>query len=167
MKAQTEQRAEYRVTPLHKPENEDAIIAQAVEILRKRIFAYIDNDVLDSPGLVRQYLTLKYAQMEHEEFGVIWLDTHSRVLAMEPLFRGTVAQTSVYPREVVKAGLACNAAAAVLFHNHPSMTSDPSTPDKLLTDRLRKAFELVDIRLLDHFIIAGLVITSFAEQGLL
>ena len=97
----------------------------------------------------------------------LFLDSQHRLLAAEELFRGTLAQTSVYPREVVKSALAHNAAAVIFAHNHPSGVAEPSRADELLTQALRQALSLVDIRTLDHFVVAGAQVVSFAERGLL
>ena len=103
----------------------------------------------------------------YEVFAVIFLDTQQRLIAFEELFRGTLAQTSVYPREVVKRALALNAAAVVLAHNHPSGVAEPSRADEALTQALRSALALVDVRVLDHFVVAAGTVVSFAERGLL
>jgi DNA repair protein RadC len=98
---------------------------------------------------------------------VLFLDSQHRLIACEELFRGTLAQTSVYPREVVKAALAHNAAAVILCHNHPSGIAEPSRADELLTQALKQALALVDIRTLDHFVVAGANVISFSERGLI
>ena len=122
---------------------------------------------MSTPHAVRDYLKLRLVSLEHEEFHVLWLDAQNRVIAFDALFTGTITQTAIYPREVVKAGLAHNAAAVVLAHNHPSGIPEPSAADRLLTQELKSALALVDIRVLDHFIVAGDLSTSFAERGLL
>ena len=122
---------------------------------------------LTSPGAVRDYLRLAIADRAHEVFVCLWLDAQHRVLACEELFRGTLTQTSVYPREIVKAGLKANAAAVIFAHNHPSGVAQPSQADELLTRNLKEALSLVDIKVLDHFIVAGRQTLSFAERGLL
>ncbi|HEX5611270.1 MAG TPA: DNA repair protein RadC, partial [Burkholderiales bacterium] len=119
------------------------------------------------PGSVRDYLRLSLASREHEVFVCIWLDAQHRVLEAQELFRGTLTQTSVYPREVVKAALAANAAAIVFAHNHPSGVAQPSRADEMLTRQLKEALALVEIQVLDHFIVAGNQCVSFAERGLL
>lgn len=124
-------------------------------------------DVLTSPQSVRDYLRLALAARPYEVFVGLYLDSQNRVLGVEELFRGTLAQTSVYPREVVKAALAHNAAAMIFAHNHPSGVAEPSRADELLTQALRQALALVDIRTLDHFVVAGTRLVSFAERGLL
>ncbi len=122
---------------------------------------------LTSPGAVRDYLRLAIAEREHEVFVCLWLDAQHRVIACEELFRGTLTQTSVYPREIVKAGLKANAAAVIFAHNHPSGVAQPSQADELLTRNLKDALSLVDVKVLDHFIVAGHQTLSFAERGLL
>jgi len=122
---------------------------------------------LTSPGAVRDYLRLAIAEREHEVFVCLWLDAQHRVIACEELFRGTLTQTSVYPREIVKAGLKANAAAVIFAHNHPSGAAQPSQADELLTRSLKDALSLVDVKVLDHFIVAGRQTLSFAERGLL
>jgi len=122
---------------------------------------------LTSPGAVRDYLRLAIADREHEVFVCLWLDAQHRVLRFEELFRGTLTQTSVYPREIVKAGLRANAAAVIFAHNHPSGAAQPSQADELLTRNLKDALALVEVKVLDHFIVAGRQAISFAERGLL
>jgi DNA repair protein RadC len=107
------------------------------------------------------------ARLEHEVFMALFLDAQNRVIAAEELFRGTLTQTSVYPREVVKRALVHNAAAVILAHNHPSGVAEPSRADEFLTQTLRQSLSLVDARVLDHFIVAGNGVVSFAERGLL
>jgi DNA repair protein RadC len=124
-------------------------------------------DALTSPRSVRDYLRLLLHDREHEVFVVLLLDAQHRVIACEELFRGTLTQTSVYPREVVKAALRANAAAVIFAHNHPSGVAEPSHADELLTRSLKAALALVDIQVLDHFIVAGTSTLSFAERGLL
>ena len=126
------------------------------------------NDAFLMPGAVRDYLRLHLAGLAHEVFFALWLDAQNRLIAGEELFRGTLTQTSVYPREVVKKALWHNAAAVVFAHNHPSGVSEPSSADESLTRELRQALALVDVRVLDHFIVAGASQPlSFAERGLL
>ena len=122
---------------------------------------------LTSPGAVRDYLRLALGGRPHEVFVCIWLDAQHRVIRSEELFRGTLTQTSVYPREVVKAAMAANAAAVIFSHNHPSGVAQPSQADELLTRNLKDALALVDVKVLDHFIVAGAQAISFAERGLL
>jgi DNA repair protein RadC len=125
------------------------------------------GDALSSPGAVRDFLRLTLIGRDHEVFVVVLLDAQNRVLACEELFRGTLTQTNVYPREVVKCALARNAAAVILAHNHPSGIAEPSHADEVLTQSLKQALALVDIRVLDHFIVAGNAALSFAERGLI
>ncbi len=125
------------------------------------------GDALTSPGAVRDYLRLAIADREHEVFVCVWLDAQHRVVASEELFRGTLTQTSVYPREIVKAALRANAAAVIFAHNHPSGAAQPSRADELLTRNLKEALALVEVKVLDHFIVAGRQSLSFAERGLL
>jgi len=121
---------------------------------------------LSAPTAVRDWLRLKLAALPHECFVALWLDAQNRLIADDELFRGSLTQTSVYPREVVKQALAKNAAAVILAHNHPSGVTEPSAADRLLTRNLKDALALVDVRLLDHFIVAGSAHPlSFAEQG--
>jgi DNA repair protein RadC len=125
------------------------------------------GDVLNSPAAVRNYLQLLLRGREQEVFMVIFLDAQHRVTASEELFHGTLTQTSVYPREVVKRALALNAAAVIFAHNHPSGVMEPSPSDRVLTDALKQALQLVDVRVLDHFVVAGAGCFSFAEHGML
>jgi DNA repair protein RadC len=142
---------------------------QAVlEMARRALREKLDRGfALSSPQAVRDYLRLKLQDRPHEVFGVVFLDAQNRVLAVEELFRGTLTQTSVYPREVVKRALAHNAAAAIFAHNHPSGIAEPSRSDEALTIALRQALALVDVKVLDHFVIGGGTAMSFAERGLL
>jgi DNA repair protein RadC len=110
---------------------------------------------------------LIFAGQEHESFVVLFLDAQNRLIVSEELFRGTLTQTSVYPREIVKEALRKNAASVIFSHNHPSGVAEPSRADELLTNSLKQALALVDVKVLDHFIVAGAAILSFAERGLL
>jgi DNA repair protein RadC len=123
------------------------------------------GQVLSSPAMVRNYLRLKLAREQHESFVVMFLDAKNRLIACDAMFRGSLTQTSVHPREVVKAALAHNAAAVLLAHNHPSGAPAPSEADVLLTRALAQALALVEVRVLDHFIVAGHQVHSFAEHG--
>jgi DNA repair protein RadC len=125
------------------------------------------GDALNSPRAVRDYLQLFLASRQQEVFVALFLDTQHRVIATEELFHGTLSQTSVYPREVVKRALSHNAAAVILAHNHPSGVAEPSSADELITSVLKQALALVDVRVLDHFVVAGGQTLSFAERGLL
>lgn len=125
------------------------------------------RDALTSPQQVRDYLCLKLGGLEREVFVVLFLDAQNRVIVQEELFAGTLSQTAVHPREVVKRALHHNAAAVILAHNHPSGVAEPSRADELLTQALKDALGLVDVRVLDHFVIAGNRALSFAERGML
>ncbi len=143
---------------------QDQTIQRALKILNARMRT---APVLSAPGAVRDYLRLLLHERGHEVFVCVFLDGQHRVIACDELFRGTLMQTSVYPREVVKAALAHNAAAVIFAHNHPSGVAEPSRADELLTQALKQALALPDIRTLDHFVIAGSQLVSFAERGLL
>ena len=141
-----------------------AIVEQALLLLAAEVQAV---DALSSLGVVKDFLRLKLGERPHEVFAVVFLDTQNRVIAIEELFRGTLSQTSVYPREVVKEALARNAAAVILVHNHPSGSEQPSRADEHLTNTLRQALSLVDVRVLDHLVVTRTSVSSFAELGLL
>jgi DNA repair protein RadC len=139
-----------------------------VELVRRALREEMSHcDALGSPAAVRDFLRLKLRDLPHEVFVGLYLDAQNRVIGDEELFRGTLTQTSVYPREVVKSALARNAAGMILAHNHPSGVAEPSHADEALTRALRQALALVDVRVLDHFVIAGHAAVSFAERGLL
>jgi DNA repair protein RadC len=123
--------------------------------------------VFDHPGAVKDYFSLQLGGHEQEVFAVLFLDSQHRLIQLEALFHGTLAQTSVYPREVVKRALAHNAAAVVLGHNHPSGVAEPSRADEYLTQTLRQALALVDVRVLDHIIVGRGQVVSMAERGLM
>ncbi len=123
--------------------------------------------LFDSPKAVREYLQLQLGAKQHEVFAVLFLDSQNRLIALEELFRGTLSQTSVYPREVVLRALHHHAAAVVLAHNHPSGTAHPSRADEALTQSLKAALALVDVRVLDHFIVTRDQAASMAEMGLI
>jgi DNA repair protein RadC len=125
------------------------------------------RDSLTSPGAVRSFLRLRLSHLPHEEFHVTFLDAQNRAINHVPLFRGTLTQAGVYPREVVKLALAYNAAGVVLSHNHPSGVAEPSVQDQALTRALAESLALVDVKVLDHFIVAPGAAMSFAERGLL
>lgn len=146
-------------------QSDDQIIAQALDILSARMCK--PGEMLTSPDLVRAFLRLRLAQEEREHFMAIFLNSQNAVLAAEILFSGTLSQTSVYPREVVKRALALNAGAVILAHNHPSGLAEPSQADETVTRSLKQALALIDVRTLDHFIVGGDTIMSFAERGLI
>ncbi len=145
-----------------------AQFAAAVEIARRSLGEDLGaGAALTSPGAVRDFLRLTLGALEHEVFVCLWLDAQHRVIRTDECFRGTLTQTSVYPREIVKAALRANAAAVIFAHNHPSGAAQPSQADELLTRNLKEALALVDVKVLDHFIVAGSHAISFAERGLL
>ena len=123
--------------------------------------------VMASPTVVGDFLSLKLATLPHEVFAVLYLDSQNRMIAFEEAFRGTLKQTAVYPREIVKSCLMHNAGAVVIAHNHPSGEPEPSPADRMLTDVLKRALQLVDVTTLDHVIVAGNQRYSFAEHGLI
>lgn len=140
-----------------------AVLEMARRALREQMEV---GDALNAPGAVRDYLQLLLRGRQQEVFMAIFLDAQHRVTAAEELFSGTLTQTSVYPREVVKRALHHNAAAVLFAHNHPSGVAEPSQSDQALTDALKQSLSLVDVRVLDHFIVAGGGCLSFAERGL-
>jgi DNA repair protein RadC len=143
---------------------EDEVIIRALAILRAR---FRQRDVFSSPDSVKDYLRLQAQGLEHEVFAVMYLDAQNRLIDYERMFRGTLTQTSVYPREIVKQALAASAASIVLHHNHPSGTCRPSRSDEALTQTLKAALALVDVRVLDHIITSDEGALSMAESGLL
>ena len=145
-----------------------ASVDQILEAARQAIELKMQRGAeFTSPTLVKDYLRTKLASFEHEVFAALFLDSQNRLIQYVELFRGTIDQTSVYPREVVKTALQHNAAAVIFSHNHPSGNSEPSQADKLLTQRLKEALALVDVRTLDHIVVGGEATTSFAERGLI
>jgi len=145
-----------------------ALLAAVLEVARRCLKEDLQSgSALTSPGAVRDYLRLAIATREHEVFVCLWLDAQHRVISCDEMFRGTLTQTSVYPREIVKAGLKANAAAVIFAHNHPSGVAQPSQADELLTRNLKDALALVEVKVLDHFVVAGNQAISFAERGLL
>ena len=140
----------------------------AIELARRALQEKMkETAALTSPGEVRDYLRLALSRREEEAFVCIWLDAQHKVIEIQEAFAGTLTQTSVYPREIVKAALARNAAAVIFAHNHPSGVAQPSLADELLTRNLKEALALVDVKVLDHFIVAANQAISFAERGLL
>ena len=140
-------------------------IDKALEILEDRLRK--PGRGFTSPEDTKNYLMLKLATLEHEIFSIMYLDNKHRLIQYADLFRGTINQASVYPREVVKEALKHNAAAVILTHNHPSGIPEPSEDDKRLTARLADALAVLDIRVIDHIIVGGLNTVSFAERGLI
>lgn len=161
MKAKTETTPHYGVFSFA---SEDAVLEAARQILFRKAKL---GSALTSPGAVREYLRMALSELEREEFHCVFLTHQHTVIDIECLFAGTLTQTSVYPREVVKAALRHNAAAVILAHNHPSGVAQPSQADELLTRQLKDALALVDVKVLDHFIVAGASALSFAERGLI
>ncbi len=144
---------------------DERAVRRALRVLEKELRG--EGVSMTSPRAVRDYLRLRLAAREHEVFLAMWMDAQHRVLEVEELFRGTLTQTSVYPREVVKGAMRWNAAAVIFAHNHPSGVAEPSHADELLTRSLKAALALVDVQVLDHFIVTGAAVMSFAERGLL
>jgi DNA repair protein RadC len=145
-----------------------AELAAVLELARRAVAEQLKaREVFSSPDAVKHYLQLQLARKPHEVFAALFLDAQNRLIAMEELFRGTLTQTSVYPREVVLRALQHQAASVVLAHNHPSGTVQPSRADEALTNTLRAALALVDVRVLDHIIVAPGDALSMAEKGLL
>ncbi len=145
-----------------------AQLAAVLELSRRTLGEELrSRSALTSPQAVRDYLRLALGGRQHEVFVALFLDAQHRVLSTEELFRGTLTQTSVYPREIVKEALKANAAAVIFAHNHPSGVAEPSQADELLTRQLKEALAMIDVKVLDHFIVAGRATLSFAERGLL
>ena len=160
------------LAPLFAPANDHDALPEGCGVARELVRRWLEEElkmdrVLNSPGAVRDCLRLQFAGQEFESFVGLFLDSQHRLIASHELFRGTLTQTSVYPREVVKAALRVNCGAVIFAHNHPSGVAEPSQSDRMLTDALRQALSLVDVRVLDHFIVAGNSVLSFAERGLL
>jgi DNA repair protein RadC len=146
----------------YRPAEAREILDTAANILAPRVI----GQVLNSPRDTTEFLRAKLARLEHEIFGCLFLDNRHRVLAFEELFRGTINGTAVYPREIAKRALAHNAAALILVHNHPSGDPEPSRADELLTQRLKQALELLEVRVLDHLVIGNESCVSLSERGL-
>jgi DNA repair protein RadC len=143
-----------------------AQLQAVMELARRAIAEQMQaGQALTSPDMVKRYLRMKLGGQRHESFIVLFVDVKNRLIADRELFRGTINHTSVYPREVVREALACNAASVMLAHNHPSGVAEPSAADLHLTQLLSQALALVDIRVLDHFVVAGPLVHSFAENG--
>jgi DNA repair protein RadC len=141
-----------------------AVVEMARRALAQRLVA---APVFESPAAVKDYVQLQLGGLPHEVFAVLFLDSQHRLLKWDEMFRGTLNQTSVYPREVVRRALALNAGAVILAHNHPSGLAEPSRADEFLTQSLKSALQLVDVRVLDHLVVGRGVVVSFAERGLL
>lgn len=141
---------------------DDCVIDAARKVVERSV---CKGMALTSPTRVRDFLWLKLAEYEHEVFAVIWLDSQHRVIEYSELFRGTLNSASVYPREVVKAALHHNAGAVIFAHNHPSGEPEPSDADYRITERLKEALDLIEVRTLDHIVLGGSASVSFAERG--
>ncbi len=161
--------SEHALSQVHGIGSSKYVQLQAIfEMSRRALNEQLQQrDVFQSPQQVRDYLVLKLGALTREVFMVLFLDAQNRLHAAEELFSGTLTQTSVYPREVVKRAIHHNAASVILAHNHPSGAVQQSSADELLTQQLKQALALVDVRVLDHFIVAGNQMLSFAECGLL
>ena len=145
-----------------------AEIVAVLELARRALAEELkEKTVFSTPQTIRDYLQLQLGSRPYEVFAVLFLDAQHRLIALEELFRGTLAQTSVYPREVVVRALALNAASVVLAHNHPSGWSQPSRADEAITKTLKAALGLIDVQVLDHFVVTSSQATSMAEMGLL
>lgn len=145
-----------------------AELAAVIEMARRALAERLtERPVFDSPQRVKDYLQLHLGQLQHEVFAVLFLDAQHRLIKLDQMFTGTLGQTSVYPREVVKLALARNAGAVILAHNHPSGLAEPSRADEFLTQSLKSALALIDVRVLDHLVIGCGQVVSFAERGLL
>ncbi|HMC17345.1 MAG TPA: DNA repair protein RadC [Albitalea sp.] len=145
-----------------------AEISAVMELARRSLAQQIARrPVFDSPQRVKDYLRMQLGHLPHEVFAVLFLDAQNHLLRLEEMFRGTLTQTSVYPREVVKRALELHAGAVILAHNHPSGVAEPSRADEFLTKTLANALQLIDVRVLDHFVVGQTEVVSFAERGLL
>ena len=155
-----EPRAEYRASQQTLRTAQEIVRRSLIEEMRERV-------ALTAPSAVREYLLSHYAGFQEERFLAVWLDNQNRAICVEELFRGTISATAVYPREVVRHALAHNAAGVIFAHNHPSGLSEPSAADHAITSALKKALELIDVRVLDHFVVGEGAVMSFAERGML
>jgi DNA repair protein RadC len=140
---------------------------ELLEIAMQALESDVHQDALSNPSQTRDYLRLRLGRCECEFFGALYLDNRHRVIACEEIFRGTIDGASVHPREVVKDALKHNAAAIIFYHNHPSGVCEPSRADQTITSRLKEALSVVDIRVLDHYVVSQDDSVSFAERGLL
>ncbi|KAF1043293.1 JAB domain-containing protein [Xylophilus sp.] len=148
----------------YRPADADEVLLAAQQVLAGKVRG---ADVLSSPAVVRDFLRARLGALPHEVFAVIHVDAQHRVIDYVEMFRGTLTQTSVYPREVVKDSILKGSSAVLLVHNHPSGEAEPSRADEVLTQTLKQALGLVDVRVLDHLIVAGARVLSFAERGLI
>lgn len=165
--ARSEDLALYLVPELaDKTKEDDKVILSALNILYRRM-KKAKGPTFTNPDAIKTYLKLKTGGYEHEVFSVAYLDSQNSLIAFEEIFRGTLTQVSVYPREVVKQAIHHNAAGVILSHNHPSGTTQPSRADEALTQTLKSVLAMVDVRVLDHIIVTAEDAFSFAERGLL
>ena len=151
-----------READLYREATPEETILAARQAIAKR---FRRGATLSSPGLVREYLRVTFATLDHEVFCVLLLDTHHRLLSFQQMFRGTLDSAAVFPREVVKEVLKYNAGAVIFAHNHPSGLAEPSVADECITRRLKEALALIDVRVLDHLVVAGATFVSMAERG--
>lgn len=151
-------------SPFNHQYERPVFVQQSLEWLSARMR---ESSPMDSPALVRDYLRLWLADRPHEVFAVIFLDSQHHVIEASVLFRGSLSQTSVYPREIAVEALHRHAAAVIAAHNHPSGSPEPSHADIALTRQLKSALNLIDVRLVDHFVVTRATTVSFAERGLL
>lgn len=151
------------VTGQYRPADAVEVLTAAQQLLAVQVRG---SDVLSSPIVAKEFLRTRLGHLPHEVFAVLHLDSQNRVLDYVEMFRGTVTQTSVYPREVVRDALSHNSCALLLVHNHPSGAAEPSRADEALTQTIKAAAALVDVRVLDHFIVTGRSVRSMAEMGL-
>jgi len=157
---------------LSAPPSPESLLARRLSVARELLLRDLREQmhrgpVMTSPQILRDWLRLYCAGLEHEVFLVLYLDANHRLIEPQELFRGTLTQTSVYPRELVKGALARNAAALAVAHNHPSGQAEPSRADEFLTQTLKSTLSLVDVRIIDHFVVAGDQVVSMAERGLI
>jgi DNA repair protein RadC len=144
-----------------------AELAAVLELARRSLTQdFTERPLFDAPGKVKDYLRMRLADLGHEVFAVLFLDAQNRLIRIEEMFRGTLTQTSVYPREVVKRALEWHAASVILAHNHPSGAAEPSRADEFLTQTLKSALALVDVRVLDHLVVGQSDVVSLAQRGL-
>ena len=143
----------------------DMVCEAAVQYLAGKLTN--DNPTMSSPVITRKFVRLKLAQLEHEEFAVLFLNTRHQLIEFRSMFRGTIDAASVWPREILKAVLQVNASAVILAHNHPSGNAEPSRADRAITRRLIEALSLIDVRVLDHLVVGSDETVSFAERGLI
>ncbi len=145
-----------------------AELGAVLELARRSLARRLaERPVFESPTQVKDHARMQLAHLDHEVFALMFLDAQHRLIEWEEMFRGTLTQTSVYPREVLKRCLALNAAAVILLHNHPSGVAEPSRADEYLTQTLKSALAMVDVRVLDHLVVSRSQVVSFAERGLL